>query len=183
MTNYKYITFPEIGSVFFEKSKKAKRVVISIKSQSSVRVAIPRFVSFRRAESSVRQKLVWIKNQQSKISKKTNAAEQAKSISIIEKSNITNRVEFLANKYGFTYNRITLRKMKTRWGSCTYNNNISLNIGLVALTDELIDYIVLHELVHTKIKNHSKEFWAELGKFIDNPKSLNRMLRKNYGLY
>ncbi len=183
MANFKYITYSQIGSVYFEKSKKARRVVISIKSQNNVRVAVPRFVSFRRAESFVRQKLVWIKNQQTKISEKTNATEQSKDVSIIEKSNIINRVVFLANKYGFEYNKIKLRKMKTRWGSCTHNNNISLNIGLVVLTDELKDYIILHELVHTKIKNHSQEFWTELSKYVAHPKLLNRMLSKNYGLY
>jgi len=183
MANFKYITYPEIGSVYFEKNKKAKRIVISIKSQDNVHVAVPRFVSFRRAESFVQKKLVWIKNQQISISEKTNANEQSKNVSIGEKSNIINRVEFLANKYGFEYNKITLRKMKTRWGSCTHNNNISLNIGLVALTDELKDYIILHELIHTKIKNHSQEFWAELSKYVSHPKLLNRTLSKNYGLY
>ncbi len=182
ISNSKYLTFPEVGPVHFEKSKKAKRIVISVKSTGKVRVAVPRFVSFRKAESFVKQKLNWIIAQQSKISKKISALSSSTSISNIEKVKIKNRAELLANKYGFSCNRITFRKMKTRWGSCTHTNNISLNIGLVALTDELIDYIILHELVHTKIKNHSKEFWAELSKFIENPKTLNKKLKNNYSL-
>ncbi len=183
MAATKYVNYPEIGDVLFEKSRKAKRVIISIKSPSSIRVAIPRFISFRRAESFMLQKIDWIKKQQSKCLKKINITELSKSVSSEEKLKVKNQVEHLANKYGFTFRKITLRNMNTRWGSCTAQNNISLNIGLAVLTEELRDYIILHELVHTKIKNHSKEFWNELSNFIPNPKALNRELSQNYGLY
>jgi len=182
MSNFKYVNYSEIGDVLFEKSKKAKRVIISFKSPSIIRVAVPRFITLRKAESCVYQKLDWIKKQQIKYSKKVNAARLTSMVSTAEKLKLINRVEYLANKHGFTYGKVTLRKMKTRWGSCTHLNNINLNIGLIALTDELMDYVILHELVHTKVKNHSKEFWDELGGIIYNPKSFNRELRKNYGL-
>jgi predicted metal-dependent hydrolase len=183
MANNKYANYPEIGDVLFEKSRKAKRVIISVKSPSNIRVAVPRFVTIRKAEYLVLQKFDWIKKQQNKYSKKVNITELTKSASPEDKLRIKKQVEHLADKYGFSFSKITLRNMSTRWGSCTAKNNISLNIGLVALTDELRDYIILHELVHTKIKNHSKEFWNELGNFIHNPKELNRKLSQNYGLY
>lgn len=68
----------------------------------------------------------------------------------------------VANKYGYKYNKLSLKLMKTRWGSCSYRNNINLNISLVTLEDELIEYVLLHELVHTVEKNHSSSFWARL---------------------
>ena len=179
---FKYINYPEIGEVLFEKSRKAKRVVISVKSATNIRVAVPRFVAIRKAESFVLSKLDWIKKKQSKYSQKVNVIELTKSASVEEKLKIIKRVEYLANKYGFNYGKVTLRTMKTRWGSCTIQNNISLNIGLIALPDELRDYIILHELVHTKIKNHSKEFWGELDSFVPNPKVANKKLRQNYKL-
>lgn len=183
MPNFKYINYPEIGDVLFEKSRKAKRVTISVKSPLNIRVAVPRFISIRKAESFVFNKLDWIKKQQSKYSNKVNITELTKSISPEDKLKVKKQVEHLADKHGFTFSKITLRKMTTRWGSCTAQNNISLNIGLIALTDELRDYIILHELVHTKIKNHSKEFWNELGSLIHNPKLLGKKLRQNYGLF
>jgi len=182
MSKFKYVNYPAIGIVLFEKSKKAKRVIISFKSPSNIRVAVPRYITLRKAESYVNQKLDWIIKQQTKYSKKVNAADLTNAVSRSEKLKLISRVDYLANKYGFTYSKVTLRKMKTRWGSCTNHNNISLNVGLIALTDELIDYVILHELVHTKVKNHSKEFWEELGTIIHNPKSFNRELRQNYGL-
>ena len=182
MSNFKYVNYHTIGNVLFEKSKKAKRVIISFKSPSNIRVAVPKFITLRKAESYVSQKLDWIKKLQTKYSEKVNATDLTNVVSHSEKLKLISRIEYLANKYGFAYNKVTLKKMKTRWGSCTHQNNISLNIGLIALTDELIDYVILHELVHTKFKNHSKEFWDELGNIIHNPKSFNKELRQNYGL-
>ncbi len=182
MPNFKYVNYPEIGEVLFEKSRKAKRVIISIKSPINIRVAVPRFVTIRKAESFVLHKLNWIKKQQNKLNNKVNVFKLTKSASTKEKSRIIKRVEHLAIKYGFTYGKVTFRNMKTRWGSCTAQNNISLNIGLIALPSELTDYIILHELVHTKIKNHGKEFWNKLGSIIHNPKSLSKRLKQNYSL-
>jgi predicted metal-dependent hydrolase len=183
MATNKYVNYPLIGNVLFEKSRKAKRVIISVKSPSNIRVAVPRFITIKRAESFVLQKLDWIKTQQSKLLNKINILELVKFVSTEEKLEIRIQTEKLAKKHNFTISKLTVRKMRTRWGSCTSKNNISFNIGLVALTDELKEYIILHELVHTKIKNHSKEFWDELGNLIPNPKALNRKLSQNYGLY
>ncbi len=72
------------------------------------------------------------------------------------------RLAELAQKYGFQYNNIGIRNNKRNWGSCSGRNNISLNLQMMKLPDELIDYILMHELVHTKIKNHGPLFWEKL---------------------
>ncbi len=72
------------------------------------------------------------------------------------------RINELALKHGFQVNKITIRNNKRNWGSCSSKNNISLNLQLMKLPDDLIDYVLLHELVHTKIKNHGPQFWAKL---------------------
>jgi len=183
MSKNKYINIPKIGDVLFEKSRKAKGLIISVKSPSCVRVAVPRFISIKKAESYVYQKLDWIITQQNKLSNKVNILELITSTTPDEKLKIVMQTKKLAEKYNYTFNKLTIRKMRTRWGSCTSKNNISLNIGLVALPDDLREYIILHELLHTRIKNHSKEFWNKLGNLIPNPKALNRKLSQNYGLY
>ena len=73
----------------------------------------------------------------------------------------------LAVQHGFNYNKITIRNNKRNWGSCSAKNNISLNLQMMKLPDDLIDYILLHELVHTKIKNHGPEFWKGLDHITD----------------
>lgn len=72
------------------------------------------------------------------------------------------RLKQLAIKHGFQYNKVTIRNNKRNWGSCSSKNNISLNLQMMKLPVELIDYILLHELLHTKIKNHGPDFWKGL---------------------
>jgi predicted metal-dependent hydrolase len=93
---------------------------------------------------------------------------------------LIDRLNRLAQRHGFRYNRVFVRNQKTRWGSCSALNNISLNINLVRLPQELIDYTILHELVHTRIKNHSRRFWQELDKILGDAKQIDKKLSE-YG--
>ena len=86
---------------------------------------------------------------------------------------ITPRVKKLAKQTGLIYQQLKFQKMEKRWGSCTESNNIILNTEAVKLPFTLIDYIIIHELCHTRVKNHSKEFWAELSRHISNWKELD----------
>ena len=72
------------------------------------------------------------------------------------------RVMDLAQEHGFSHGKISIRDSRTRWGSCAANNNISLSLHLMLLPDHLIDYVILHELCHTVVKNHSEAFWSLL---------------------
>jgi predicted metal-dependent hydrolase len=72
------------------------------------------------------------------------------------------RLESLAKANRYSYNRLSIKRTLTRWGSCSSKNNINLSIYLMKLPDELVDYIILHELAHTRVKNHKLEFWREL---------------------
>jgi len=87
------------------------------------------------------------------------------------------RVAHLAEKYGFSYNRVFVKNIKTRWGSCSGKNNINLNIHLMRLPDHLIDYVILHELVHTLHRNHSRSFWNALDKLCGDSHRLRKEMR------
>lgn len=80
---------------------------------------------------------------------------------------------------GLPYRNVKFMKLEKRWGSCTPSNTIIINFHAIKLPFSLIEYLVVHELVHTKIKSHSKEFWAELSKHISNWKELDA---KMYGM-
>ena len=94
------------------------------------------------------------------------------------KSYLPFRVKELAEQYNFKFKNVTIKNSKTRWGSCSSNNNINLNINLINLPLKLIDYVILHELVHTVEKNHSTNFWNLLNTYLPNAKNLNRELNK-----
>ncbi len=84
----------------------------------------------------------------------------------------------LSEKYGFPVNQIRVKNLKSRWGSCSSLNNINLNIHLMRLPVHLSDYVILHELVHIRHRNHSAAFWDELGRHVPDPGALARELRK-----
>ncbi len=88
------------------------------------------------------------------------------------------RLEELARRHGFVYNRVFVRRQKTRWGSCSARRNISLNINIVRLPPELRDYILLHELMHTRFLNHSRRFWTELEKIAGDVEALNARMKR-----
>lgn len=95
------------------------------------------------------------------------------------KEKITPRVKKWSKITGLEYQELKFQRLEKRWGSCTPSNNILINIDAIKLPFSLIDYLIIHELVHTRIKNHSKEFWAELSKHINNWKELDE---KMYGM-
>ncbi len=92
------------------------------------------------------------------------------------------RLHELARLYGYTYRKVFLKNLKTRWGSCSAAGNINLNIHLMMLPDHLIDYVLLHELAHTRHKNHGPAFWEELQKTTGNAKKLDKELN-NYQIF
>ncbi len=95
------------------------------------------------------------------------------------KKYLPTRTEYFARKYGFSFERVYVKNIKTRWGSCSKRNNINLNIHLMRLPSHLCDYVILHELVHTEVKNHGKEFWARLNRITNGEaKKLDKELNK-----
>lgn len=189
MVNAITVEINGIGPVLFERSKRAKHVNISVKPFRGVRVAVPNAVSFNKAEEFVHSKITWVRTHLEKMQqyerkyRSTPGAndgidkKRAKSI-------LTGRLNYLAEKHGYTYNRVFIRNQRTRWGSCSGKNNISLNMKIVLLTEELMDYVILHELVHTHRKDHSKHFWTEMDKLVGDGKKISSRLRKyGMGLY
>ena len=181
MLQSKTIEMNGIGRVLLERSKRARRLNISLKPFTGVRIAVPYGLSFESAKKMAFSKTTWIKRHLDKVKEiEKRQAAISNDLPEIDRSlarkKLTYRLNELSRRYGFTYNRVFIRNQKTRWGSCSAKNNISLNMKLLRLPQELIDYVILHELVHTREKNHSKVFWAELNKFVGDARALKSRL-------
>ena len=171
------VEHPEVGTVKYIGNNRAKRIIISIKPEY-VRVVIPKRQSFKNAQKFVESRLDWIKtNKQSmnvQLEKKRNLPEIDRKVA---RKILCRRIGELAQLHNFVYNRVSIRKQKTRWGSCSTKNNINLNANLLHLPPELMDYVLLHELVHTRVKNHSNDFWDELETVVPNARQVDRRLK------
>ncbi len=175
-----------IGEIRFERSGKAKRINISVRPFKGVRVAVPYRISYDKAKTFVNSKKKWIQKNVNKmremernykfLSLNFNDIDQQEAEKILAQ-----KLEKWAKKHCFTYNRLFIRNQKTRWGSCSPKNNISLNMKLARLPEKLMDYVILHELVHTRVKNHGLKFYIEMDRLVSNRKALDKKL-KGYGL-
>jgi predicted metal-dependent hydrolase len=91
---------------------------------------------------------------------------------------LVKRTQELANQKQINIGKVTIRKTTSRWGSCSSKNDISLSAYCMTLPDELIDYIICHELAHVKEKNHSKSFWNHLEAILPGAKKLDKEMNK-----
>lgn len=89
------------------------------------------------------------------------------------------RLELLATQYGFTYKSVTIKQLSGRWGSCSEQKDIILNCFLMQLPWELIDYVILHELTHTRVMAHGPVFWEEMSKVTQNLKQHRTQIKKH----
>jgi predicted metal-dependent hydrolase len=93
---------------------------------------------------------------------------------------LPSRTKQLADKYGFTFADVKIQSSKTRWGSCSRAKSINLSLYLMLLPAHLIDYVILHELCHTKEMNHGDRFWAWMDQVTDGKSKELRAQLKNY---
>ena len=236
----KEIIAGDIGKIVLVRKPGVRRISISIRPFTGVRVLLPMQVDFSQAEKFVHLKAAWIK----KNLEKTEKAESGMTVfdhsvnfstcshrleihprngnvitaritpGIIEvmypfeldvkdnrvqkivRSAIENawrieareylpsRVKELAAMHGFSYQSVSVKNARTRWGSCSSRNNLNFSLHLMRLPPHLTDYIILHELTHTVHKNHSSNFWEHLHKVSGNAKSLdNEMNNYRIGIY
>jgi predicted metal-dependent hydrolase len=94
------------------------------------------------------------------------------------RTTIVPRLAVLACEHGFPLGPVSVRRQRTRWASCSRRHSVSLNIKLLFLPPELVDYVLLHELCHTVRPDHSAGFWALLSEHEPDYRAKRRQMRE-----
>ena len=95
---------------------------------------------------------------------------------------IEDKIKIINQTYDFKYNNISISSAKTNWGSCSGTNNLHFTYKLMLCPEQVVDYIIIHELVHTVIKNHSKTYWRNVKKIYPYYKQCEYWLKENKGI-
>lgn len=168
---------------------KRKSAAIKITADMQIVVFVPLYVSDNEIERLVISKSKWIDehmlkvqstiDERSKLEKIT--FEQVKELADQAVEYIPKRVKYYAEKENFVYNKITIKNLVSRWGSCSTKGNLNFNCLLMLTPDYVIDYIVVHELCHLREMNHSEKFWAEVEKIMPDYQRAELWLKQNGG--
>lgn len=177
-----------------KESARARTVRITVYPDGRVEVVKPVRVSMSLVQEFVTRKEAWIARMRAYAYRKrggqplevlpkprrgskayTDAVASARTL-------VHERLAHFAHLYGFRYGRVSIRNQRTRWGSCSSKNDLSFNYRIVYLPARLADYIIVHELAHTREHNHSPRFWSQVAAVIPDHKECRRILRTRYQL-
>ena len=179
------IEIPDLGEVAVVRSDRAKYIRITIGPDQVVRLVIPRRGSVEKGRKFLRSKVPWIRKHLHRFERLERLEDAKENLPLSQISPqqagamLVARLEEMAQTHGLKYRKVSIKNQKTKWGSCSSKNNINLNINLAGLPEHLRDYVILHELVHTRFKNHGQQFWAELNRLLGGrARELARELRK-----
>ena len=153
------------------KYSKIKNIYIQIKD-GKVIVKAPRRVSKKEIEKILEQKSEWIQKAVEKETKKQEKKPlytKEKFKEIVEKD-----ANELVKQTGLVPNKITIKKIKYAWGSCSNKKNITINLELIKYSEQAIRYVILHEFCHIKYMNHSRDFWNLVEKYMSDYKQVKK---------
>lgn len=229
----KKVHHEDFGEILLVRSSKAGRISISMKPFEPLRLTLPVFISFKKAEEFLYTKEKWIRANRERLRKlegqytlfteeshfKTRDHELLISrfregevrvrlvknkilVQLPEHAEIKNpqiqekirrgiqaawrkeareylpeMLDGLSRQNQLPYNRVVIKNNRSRWGSCSEKNNINLSLHLMRLPEHLVRYVLLHELVHTVHRNHSKGFWKELERLYPGARAADRELK------
>lgn len=159
----KVYVYPQIGEVVFRKSSRSRNISIRVHPVKGVSVSLPYILPYAAARIFFEARRGWVIDtmaRQKERYRDINPATPAEieSMRVQAKAELPSRLAEFAERYGFLYNRVTIKHNATNWGSCSSKGNINLNLNIVRLPKVLQDYVLLHELCHLRHHDHGHTF-------------------------
>lgn len=164
-----------------------KTIAIEIKPDATVIVRVPFFIKDAEIYKFVKEKEHWITEHLKKIEEQKQKEEKVPKLTTAEVEELADRalkvvpekVRYYSKKMKVRYGKITIRNQKTRWGSCSAKGNLNFNCLLMLVPDEVIDYVVVHELCHLIEMNHSRAFWEQVECVMPDYKEHRKWLKEH----
>lgn len=167
-----------------------KTIELQICKDGHLRVRVPVQMTDKEIMDFLEKKSDWIEKHLAQWRESRERALSNASVKRLSKEDIENlarqavkvippKVEYYAERIGVTYGRITIRNQKTRWGSCSGKGNLNFNCLLMQAPEEVLDYVIIHELCHRKEMNHSKRFWEQVEKIMPDYKKRRDWLKEH----
>jgi predicted metal-dependent hydrolase len=151
-------------AVVFVRHRRARRYILRVLRDGSLRVTLPRWGAKREAHAFVEANRAWIDEQRSRVGMRallrprldtgTEAALRARA-----ERELPAQLLALAAEHQIAVRRVSIRNQRTRWGACSPSGTITLNWRLIQTPDFVREYVLLHELMHRRELNHSRRFW------------------------
>ena len=174
-----------LEAVQFVRHPRARRYVIRVRDDGTVRVTIPRGGSKREAEDFARRQQHWIEKERARVAADTAHSREVPPPEVVRElraraaRELPPRLLELAAEHGLRVGRISVRNQRWRWGSCSRSGHICLNWRLVGMPPEIRDYVMVHELMHLKRMDHSPKFWKLVAAACPEYQTARRWLREN----
>lgn len=179
------ITHKILGSVECVRSIRTRSIRLVVRADGTLRLSYPILISQKRAIAFAEERAEWIAKSRERMAERRATVVKISRSEVEElrkaaKKELPPLVERLATEYGFKYSSVRISSARTRWGSCSGRNSISLSLFIMLLPEYLREFIVLHELCHTRHHNHSAAFHDLLNSCVAGKESaLNRELRRH----
>lgn len=173
-----------------QRHPRARRYVLRVDDDGTVRVTVPRWGSKRGAREFAESERAWVEKQRQRVEaereqRRASGADAARMTAAQErelreraKQELPPRLLDLAAQHGLTVTRISIRNQRWRWGSCNRSGHICLNWRLVAMPESVRDYVLIHELMHLKRMDHSPKFWKLVAAACPQYQEARRWLRR-----
>ncbi len=181
---------PHRGIVLYEETMEytlirsaRKTISIQLSPAGEVVVRAPNRMPKRDIEGFLEEKRSWIEGHLAKLPERKPRLTEAELQTLARhaKEVLPEIAARYAPLVGVDYGRITIRAQRTRWGSCSAQGNLNFNCLLMLTPDDVMEYVVVHELCHRKEMNHSSRFWAEVERVLPDYRRSRRWLKENGG--
>ncbi|MBQ9193548.1 MAG: M48 family metallopeptidase [Bacteroidales bacterium] len=158
-----------LGDVLLRKAPRSRRISLRVHPVKGVIVSMPPYVPYAVGVAFLESRREWALaalRRASAVDAELPEGESVETLRARAKAELPARLQAFADRYGFHYNRLTIKHNTSNWGSCSTKGNINLNLNLMRVPEPLQDYVMLHELAHLRHPDHGPGFHAELERLL-----------------